>query len=212
MRRITPITVALSLAIVSAVFGNIIAPAQARDENRSACTERVTLDNLQVRELIKTIRDTKADTLDRAIAYENMVCEARDSFRQLALQSALSSNEPALQAAALLEVVMLRDNLIVEIDPGQDLGAEGAKWKRKTGGSVLFNLTNHNRAMGRACTSCCPCYDALMDVSGLRLNLAYRKRYSGERGEFKLADDGTMKGLFYVPGVPTPMKATLKLF
>ncbi len=203
------------LAILVLLPQDAMAQRNKTEEPRTGCRVFQDYADLQVREMLTTIRDKAADTLDQTFAFEALNCAKRAAVRELAVRSALNAaHNPAIQSVAMLNTLMLRDVLVIEFPAGAEVDADTAAFIRDAGGSIALTLSKHDRTTKQICLFN-DCRSDIMDISGTRVTIAYdarRPRGASYKGEFILVEGGKLAGKFYGTGLPSGTKAEIKIY
>lgn len=86
-----------------------------------ACEEFVSIDNVQTRELIETMRSPASDPLDQVFAYETLICSDQAAVRDLTLRTGATSENPVIRGQTLFLAIAQMSSLVVELLPAEGL-------------------------------------------------------------------------------------------
>ncbi len=174
------------------------------------CEKAQTLDDTQIREGVRLIRDAQADEFEQVFAYESLRCSARRAVREIVRRAGLTAaHNPSVQASALFDTLSARQSVTIRFSNGEALGPDEAKFVTSRNGAISYKVTRGGRAGEKAvCIETCNTNFHSTDIQGTRLTFLHS---SGDRGEFNLGNDGRLVGRFYHPDLPAGIEAHVAL-
>ena len=196
-------SVGLLSTIKAAVICLIL--AQSFADLAHACDEFISLEDLQVRELVAVSNSSNSSELEQALAFETLMCAKRASIRDMAVRASLKSASKSVRARGLLEVIMNRDSMIVETMIAEGLSEKQYDFIKKTN-HVAYAFHHKNKQLGCASFSRfkeCKKGD-MLDISGLRVSFISApkgsNKFTGSSGHFDLDASGEYLIGWFRPG------------
>lgn len=174
------------------------------------CEVYEKLDNQQVIELTKDLKDESAEPIMRRSAYNTLSCSDDDFVRQQAIIDGLNSDSEALRNTLMRDVLFKRINLMLEPLNVEEMTKEQIDWAKDNPSVVLtFTFSDpQNSCIGLAYNDCRN--DYVLDTTGSSFSFHDARKGSGE---MTLKADGIFEG-FFVPvkseGLRIPIKARLR--
>lgn len=160
--------------------------------------------------LMSILESSTAKPLDQIYAFETLACAEQPILRRFAMDEGLRSKNRLLRAQALIELVLQRDGLKVELSDSRDLPEALRNWIKGQGGTIVYRLTKPNRQ--HACVS-------LENSGDCEKPTSWQLRVDGERvrlngnaisGDFALTEERTLRGTVKYSSYP-PITAKIDL-
>lgn len=180
----------------------------------SACESFVSLDTEQIKTLRQTLSEPKSNVIDRAIAFETLVCDSRQYVREDAMRSGLQAgqNDPTLRSAVLAQILFNAGVVRIELVPNERLNREAQNFVKQTGG--LLTLEVHQVIRPEACLvlasgrrETCGAGLPSIRISGTKVSV----RWNRGDGLFELKGGSVLIGYFRPQPNASPIPGKINL-
>ena len=106
-----------------------------------ACEKFEAIGLPDAQKLLNTLKDANSDTMTRVFAFNALACSTVPAIRQVAMKEALKIDDPIVKGNVLLEILMQRDAILVELIPGSDLSRDTKTWAAQNNNSLGLQIS-----------------------------------------------------------------------
>lgn len=190
--------------------GLLIAAALMAVSQAGACEGYKSVPQDQAQKLLDILGNRNAKSIDRVLAFETLACSDMPAVRRAALEEGLKNvSDRILREQILLEVLMQKDSISLELLDGSSLPHIARENIRRTGGSIHYRFFYKNRLEGCISLSsrreCNP--RTMIRISGDKIELFDRNNTA----QLQLQPDNSLRGFWRRLSNP-PISAKINLF
>ena len=109
-------------------------PAQA-----TSCSEIVSIDNSEVKQLIAILHDPDADEFDQILAVEALTCAKRKPVRDMGFRAMLRSPNDVVRADGLFRALSDRSSIVVKLATRQGMSKDDQNFV-KANPEIIFDV------------------------------------------------------------------------
>lgn len=176
-----------------------------------ACEKYKEIELADAQKLLSTLKDAKSDTMTRVFAFNALACSTMPAVRQVAMKEALKIDDPIVKGDVLLEILMQRDAILVELIPSSGLSRDAKAWAAKLNNSLVYKFRFKDPAAG--CVTVNTGGEACQKGSMIKLNGDTVDIYEDPLfGEFTLQPDNTLRGYIKPNSRTAQIPAKIGLF
>ena len=176
-----------------------------------ACEQYKALDAADAQQALSTLKDAKSDSMTRVLAFNALACATIPAVRQVAMKEALKIDDPIVKGSVLLEILLQRDAILVELIPSSALSRDAKAFAEQNNNSLVYKLGFKDPVAG--CITLIYSTNECRKDSMIKLNGDSVDLYSGNLyGKFTLQPDNTLRGYIKPNNRTAQIPARIGLF
>ena len=158
-----------------------------------ACEQYKALDPDEAQQALSALKDAKSDSMTRVLAFNALACSTIPAVRQVAMKEALTIDDPIVKGSVLLEILLQRDAILVELIPSSGLSRDARAFAEQNNNSLLYKLGFKDPVAG--CITLNYAGSECRNDSMIKLNGDSVDLYNGNLyGNFTLQPDNSLRG------------------
>jgi hypothetical protein len=175
-----------------------------------ACDQYTAIDSEQAKQLMFTLADPGASSVDRLFAFQTLKCSDMPVLRDQAMRVGLqNSQDDAVRGQIMMDTLMAKPNLKVALIASPDLSQEGKEFIKRVNGALYYKNNFSDPRAG--CISFASPNDCHPGASMFFRGIVVTYQNTNEIGEFRLTEDNALVGNVrpHDRGAPVPAKLIL---